>query len=538
VKLFLITRILVLGSLALSAVPALCGQAIWRKLPFREPEAIHGLCARGDSVWEAADGVVRASGDGGATWSESGSGLQLGKVAGVAAGRRRLAACQGRMLYISADGGQSWLPRDSLETGNFLRMDAWSDTLFAWHAVFAGQTPAGIRFSTDDGLTWNALAFATTPMARARIFGADTFSFSGNTLYRVNSDGPKEMSSLKGSIQELAAGATELFAVADSVIYKASDPKGPWTRLITRYVPGLIFRGVAADSGCIAVQTPMGISLSRNYGEDWEFLRGNFAKLSEQSVHLGNGALYVRRGYSDSVPRRYGFADGKWDSLTRPASVHFIPRMFATQGDRIAYLATTSSSYDSIYRSPDRGAHFQYTGASPQRAINSPKLVLGRGSRLALISNQYYWYSKNDGAGWETVPKGPCLFPNLTVHAALNDSGLFYYTYGFLGRISVDVGECRGASSISLPDGYLREEPATQQGGSCLAAWGGSLYLGWSQGLWVWEETPFTPLAAKSRAIRRASVKMRYPVQVWSPEGSAGSEAARNSIDARGAVRR
>jgi hypothetical protein len=533
--------ILVLGCLALASVPALpalSGQAEWRKLPLREPDAIRGICARGDSLWEASFSGVRASGDGGATWSASGSGLRPGKAVGVAAGRAHLAACQGNILFQSGDGGRTWQARDSLETGNFLRMDAWGDTLFAWHAVFGTRTPEGIRFSVDDGSTWSALPIEAMPMSKPRIFGADTFSISNSTLYRVNSDGPKVMYTFPAPIQEFTADANGIFVISDSLIFRAIDPQGPWTRIATPMVPGATISGVAADSECIAVQTPRGISLSRNRGLDWEYLGRNFARAADQSLHLGNGFLYVRRGWSDAAPRRYSLAEGKWDSLSLPGPASINSGAFAVAGDRIAYLMEVSGR-DSVYLSHDRGARFQNAGPSPLEAGIWSRLFLGRRSDITIVDNSDFWYSRNDGAGWNAGRSPFC--PSLTRahHVASGDSGVFIYG-DHLWLLPPGALDC-GHIQIALPDGYLKEDPLFYPGTS-LAAWGGSLYLGLTQGLWVWEEpSGTTRTGPKPEAIRHAPGpgprQGLYPVRTWSRSREPGSGTSQTAIDARGARR-
>jgi hypothetical protein len=530
---------LILGCLALafSSVPALSAKAEWRKVPFSEPAASTGLCARGDSLWASFDEGVRASGDGGATWSESGTGFRPGKVASVAAGLRHLAACQGKVLFLSEDGGRTWVPRDSLAVGEFLRMDSWDDTLFAWHTLFAGNAPGGVRISTDDGLTWGPLAIEKPPLPEPRVFASDTFSFANGTLYRVNSDGPKEMHSFDGHILAVAPARDRLFALADGLIFAASDPQGAWTLVRTRNGPASTILGLAADSDRIAVVTPVGVSLSRNRGRDWEFLRVNFTEPHGQSLQLSDSALYLRRSLYDPSPRRYSLSAGTWDSLTLPPTFYYANAVFTAKGDRLAWLSQTGPSGDSIFLDRGHSGRFLFAGIAPQHPTGFVNLLLGRESRMVFVSQNAVLYSWTDGAEWQPRPAVTCNLNANPIFSALGDSGVFLLANNGLVRIPPDANNCN-RTQLLVPDanGRLTSTFASPVYG--IAATGGRLYLGAGPSLWVWEEpSGEVPIRARPRSNRRASDKARFPVRVWARPG-VGSGTTQAGIDARGAVRK
>jgi hypothetical protein len=418
-------------------------------------------------------------------------------------------------------------------------MDAWGDTLFAWYTAFGTgyPSPQGIRFSADEGSTWNALSLDIVPMPKPRIFASDTLSFASGTLYRVNSDGPKVMSSFPGPIQEVAAAGKRLFVLSENLISRADHAEGPWTRIITRDLPGVVIQGVAADSDAIAVQTAMGISLSRNRGRDWEFLRTNFAPLTMQTLHLGDNALYVRLGGDDDILRRYSFADGKWDGLALPGLAPFSQRILAVRGNRIAWFAQYGPNQDSIFLSRDRGGHFEYTAKVPKPSGQVANLLFGRGSEMVYLSFSDVHFSRNDGADWEPANPNSCKALAYPAHVAFGDSGLFLYEGG-LWRIRDWAGDCKRIE-ITLPAEIPEGEVVYYQPSSAIAASGGSLYLGRKHGLWVWEDpSPTIRIIAKPNSARRNPAKGRFPVRVWTPSSNQGTGTSPGVIDARGVLRR
>jgi hypothetical protein len=116
----------------------------------------------------------------------------------------------------------------------------------------------------------------------------------------------------------------------------------------------------------------MGISLSRNRGKDWEFLRNNIGIPMQQSLHLTDDALFVMRWQDDPSPRRFTFADRKWDSLSLPGSGLYSQRVFATLGNRIVWFALSGPTGDSIFLSRDRGVGGLGTRADRALQCNKP----------------------------------------------------------------------------------------------------------------------------------------------------------------------
>jgi len=160
-------------------------------LPFALPQVLLADPTRPATLYVATGDLgVFKSQDGGATWTNSSSGIAAANVTALAidplhpqtlyAATVPAAAATASTVYKSVDGAESWTPVDSPAMAiSQLAVDAQNSNI-AW------EIGAGLRKSTDGGATWNAVTFPGTvdtmlldPRASGNIFAISNPFFCG-----------------------------------------------------------------------------------------------------------------------------------------------------------------------------------------------------------------------------------------------------------------------------------------------------------------------------------------------------------------------
>jgi hypothetical protein len=512
--------------------------AVWKRIEASLPESIRGICVRRDTLWAAMENGVRRTADGGTTWSDPGIGLGQGTVAGIASAGGMLAACRSRTLFLSADGGSTWFPRDSLPYGTFVRMDVWNDTLYAWHSLYGyPHSPEAAWVSGDSGLTWRDVPLSFPPLPEPRRFQADTFVFSGRALIRANSDGPVEVGTLPAAILEVAPASDRMFVLTEAGLFVAPLPQGPWAP-VRKLAPAQGFRALAADSDAIAFAASQGLFLSRNRGADWESVPYDVKDSPHLQLTLSSAYLYASNSeWGPDGASRFVFATSVWEPLVLPGSGVYLA--LGASGDRLALAVHEHSNAIRFMISVGTGSGFRSTGILSGYLNGKVKLALDR-DRLAVSNDFRSWVSRDDGATWSMVASaGSCLPATVPASLALTDSGVYLADAGGgLWRAKGDSSDC-GWIPVPLPDGTFRKPSGSLQ----IAGTGGRLYLATSDGLWVLTEGGEVSLTGHASPARHPSAARRFPVRVWrrpSTLSSRGVEAGMPDgvFDARGVKRR
>jgi len=478
---FLISAGFVFATAASGSAPS------WTPWAAQQYQSIYAICARGDTLWAAVDGGVKRSLDQGLHWSDAAV-LGYDRVYILAHPGDRLLAAEGQTLYSSDDGGRNWVPRDSLETGSFLRIVTRGDSVYAYHDLFGKAPPEGALISVDGGLSWKDMPAGEMPGPEPIAFRGDTVSFSGNALLRKAGSGSDTLLSFPETIALVQASSQRLIVCTGGRICMASeDGRTGWSALKTGYGPARPI-DLAFDSAFIAMQTSQAIYLSRNQGRDWEFLAWNFPinqfeeSLADQRLELSDGWLYVTTPMQHWA-HRYRIGTATWDSVPLPGVA--MNATLATGNGLLAY--TGPDSGNAIFLSTDQGSHFRKTGTVDiPRNYSNPLALAIAGSRLYLSTAVSLQVSDDSGRTW-TSANSQCAFYG-TTGLSLAGSDLFRLEYP-TKLYRLDSGSHCGWEELPLPDTtqYRMEGNKYTE---VLASSGNMLYFLSPLGVWVSEQIP------------------------------------------------
>jgi len=227
--------------------------------------------------------LVRASTDGGKTWTIPAIPEAVFAVAGTAKSSATIYAGTTSSIYKSTDSGKTWAKLAG--TGTVLVNALWvdPDTPTTVHAA----TDQGMIRSLDGGATWKLgragfyWSIAVSPARGSRLFAAvDTTT--APAIYR-STDGGATWSALPGApsgVFSVAADTTNpdvVYAVSAqfgfsgggaTAVYRSADGGDSWTRVSTASVIRSTFT-LTAGSGVVFVGTNSGLMRSSDGGRTW-----------------------------------------------------------------------------------------------------------------------------------------------------------------------------------------------------------------------------------------------------------------------------
>lgn len=503
-------------------------KADWRVVNAVEPNpvAIFSLHARGDSLWAGSEGGVRISVDGGSTWLPTGSGMDTGRVVDVIPYQGHWLACQGRVLFLSKDGGRHWLGRDTCPSGRFSRVVTRLDTLIAWRHTTSALWPESMRYSVDGGETWRDYTADPGNQPGASVFKGDTFTVinTAANLTRKSSGGSEVVLSYRGLFSRAVATEKGLFAIAgNGVAFFSPDGRTGW-RPVTEGLRHADIRGLAAEGAIVAIQTPLGISLSRDRGAHWTYLKQAFPAYQVPRLYLTRDHLLVWT--RSAWLWRYSLEKEQWDSLPLPGTPGL--NGLAAGGNQV--VITGGSVGTGFYRSEDGGAHFEKSDSYS----NSKDFLIAMdvdGSDLLYVGTDSSFRSADTGRIWRSAGAG-CTGTFLQM--AVTDSGSFLLAVSGLWREG-GTANCGWTLLNGPPGDTLRPSLDPEGRNSHLAGAAGDLYLSTYAGLWAWGEAPKVVGTAFTRR-KASSLRPRQQFDLFWMRSKTQQPGI--GFDAKGAVRK
>jgi len=261
------------------------------------------------------DGIYFSQ-DNGNSWEHAAilnSGLEISCSAygfsGTVSEISELFAATSAGVLKSVDGGRTWRVSGSPSPQSMA-------VLYYNNKVFA-SADGGIYLSTDHGESWS--------MTNSNIGGINCFIQAGKTAYaggldavfKLTSDGVSWTNTgegISGITNSLAVAGGELFAGTSSGVMKFDETTSPpvWKLMnngdycsIITSLGNLLF---AATSGKIF--------LSRDGGNSWIDISGDFPSSMITSIMAGNSTVFVSTVTSDCIPRSDGIYKRSIDGLT------------------------------------------------------------------------------------------------------------------------------------------------------------------------------------------------------------------------------
>jgi photosystem II stability/assembly factor-like uncharacterized protein len=372
-------------------------------------------------IWAIlADGTVARSTDGGDTWRRAD---RVGIRAlvpdptrpGVASG-----LATGRLLIETTDGGQTW--REVATPAEVTGVAVGAHGLIA-------MTTIGLQRRDGDG-AWSPFPM---PAAATPIF---QFVHAGAVLIASTSDG--------------GDGAT--------ATWRSTDDGASWARI------GSLF-GIdvaPSDPAFLYASTPGGNVRSSDAGATWAAIPGA-ASIGAVGAHpeLVYGAVPVGEG--DSLVIRFARSrDGgdSFDSLPMPVDQLRSIRADPLDLDRV-YLHGRSGSDGVVLRSDDQGASWSQIGQGWWTPAPDPS----RPGRVWRLTAQALAYSDDAGDSW-VVPSGAPAGPRRFVIAADGRAVVFtgdqqIWTFAPTAgwdRVGATPIEVEAAAPWSVPDGITIQE--------------------------------------------------------------------------------
>lgn len=160
--------------------------ATWTTLGLAGEVDFHALEVTGTTVYgyDATNGVLRASADGGRNWDTRAQLAALDIAADPADPTRVLASVQGG-VGVSRDSGQSF----AAPTGPQLSYLSWAPN----GTVYGLDMNTGIFASTDGGVTWQRTGTTSggRPQALVALSGNELLIATASDLYRADSGGQR-----------------------------------------------------------------------------------------------------------------------------------------------------------------------------------------------------------------------------------------------------------------------------------------------------------------------------------------------------------
>jgi hypothetical protein len=428
---------------------------------------------------EAYSGKIFRSGDSGATWSSTSSGLPTGYVRYLKQNGSRMFASTSAGLYTSANNGDFWTKIDGGLPG-----DGIDDILIDGSNMLVA-TSVGPFKSVDGGTTWklsntgfgfNYCSVFLTAGAKIFLGGYGSSIYSSSDFGTTWNDSAQGFVSLVVTAFETING--KLLAGTERGVYRSADNGNTWqqadngTSNLSRAFPS----GFLKDGNRVyAAFDGIGVKVTDNEGTSWADFSAGLTTSSVSSIIKNENTLFV---CSTQGVFKYSSASSSWllcsSDIPMNSGKLTIVRCLAVSNGKIF----AGVNNNGIYTSNDNGN--SWTKLNSQLSNQSVTNLLVKGDTLfATVDNDIYM-SVDQGVNWtKTITNNNNVLYKLfivdgTLFAA-GWNGIFY---------SLD----QGISWLPSKDGF----PEIAAGYSFFSD-GAYLLAGTSEGIWSIPLSDFYP---------------------------------------------
>jgi photosystem II stability/assembly factor-like uncharacterized protein len=266
--------------------------------------ALRDVWGNGSSVVAVGSGgTIRASSDGGATWSTVDSGVTSNLLDVWGDGSTLWAVGSGGVILRSLDAGATWQPMASNSTCTL--QGVWSRGLTVVAAGFGC-----ILRSADGGTTWSSVRSSSESLTR--VWGNDSAmlvigtDFTNSTILRSTDGGvtwtPISAGGSESFLQAVwSAGSTFVVAGSGGTILRSTDNGQSWAPVASPTTNGL-FDGWGVGSTLIGVGSLGTVIRSTDLGLTWHTLRsgvpqsffGVWMRNEARAVLVGDAGVVLR----------------------------------------------------------------------------------------------------------------------------------------------------------------------------------------------------------------------------------------------------
>ena len=450
--------------------------------------------------------------DGGTHWSPQNTGLEaemprflgLAAVAVDTATATNLYACGLKGFYTSTDGGLSWSRRSTAESGPWCNPGPPTDTAFglpsdttglpvghprstgnliaqAGGVLFVGSYSGGLWRSTDEGVTWTAIALTPQTVSGSvktyyirGLVGdpavADTLYVGtfGDGVWKVTGgagDSPNvtRLASYPAPVaEELAVVGESVWAVAGIAgVYRSADGGTTWTAMnngvdvgtsakwqsIAGYVAG--GGNTVLYIGCTNPVQPGNTPLRRSIlkstdgGTTWAPLATNTTSVKNQIGGPGGPPWWMLQSPDSNTIGRNGFVAAQL--LVYPPSVEHT--------NEVVY----SVGRGGVWQSPNAGADWYPMVAGLGAQMNRSVAVDGKNAaRVDVASTDWRLLHSDDGFATSVVKDTPVPFFNMGTSVVIDPIDSRRYLAGGDRDDNVNGGlwsEAAGATGAWVDEG-------------------------------------------------------------------------------------
>jgi len=437
---------------------------------------------------------LRASADGGKTWTTPSIPESVFAVAGSLRAPGVLYAGTSRTIYKSADAGKTWTALVSAPSAsvNALIADPGdANVLYAGTSRGLFQSrDAGATWRNSTGQGWNVLGLAMNPSRPSTLLA--TVSLNDRvSVYRTTDSGATWVLLSNApfgafSLTHDPASADAFYAAASpqgfspfaqqAAIYKSSDAGSTWTKLTAAPVAVSTF-ALAAGPGAVFAATTGGLIMSRDGGATWSptsltYPAENVAvdPANPQTVYASASSIFQSTDggahWTESMPVRQTVQ-----------AISIVPGggvfVGATPGANVFLTKWSADGRQMLYSTYLGGSYFDYvTGLAVDRTGNayvsgytySTDFPVTRGALQSKTAAAYTGFVAKVGPGGDTLAYSTYLggsAGDAVFALAIDGSGSAYVT-GYAG--SDDFPITRGAYQSLIARacaGRKAEDPPT-----------------------------------------------------------------------------
>ncbi len=378
-------------------------------------------------------------------------------------------------ISVSKDGGQSW--NSHIPVGGNYR----NSVAISGQNIFVGTSGAGVYFSSDSGLHWDAL----------------------------NSG----LGSL--DIQCLKTVGSLLYAGTLKGLYMSSDQGRHWILLNNGLSQELKISCFAFSGNSILAGSPNGIWVSRNNGTSWAAASGNLPETDVQSLAFSGLNFLAGTASGLYVSTSQGML---WDLLGIPVTT-----VNSMCSNNLVVYAAAGWNTQSVYGTMDHGRNWNIFKAQlPAHAVSCIAFSDGF---LAAGTDSGVYVSQNSGMSWTKSSggiagsdirsigmNGPVWFAGTysTGFFGSQDHGFTWnkintplpdnnYVYSiFFHGSAIYAGTSHGGMLVSQDSGktwHVNSQMPVNTVISSFAAKGSTIYAGTFNGVWESDDNGLTWLA-------------------------------------------
>ncbi len=406
----------------------------WSKTQLQSVQNAAGLAEDGNGAWYIGSWAgVHKSADGGATWTESMSGLPNISVNDLAVDKAGtlFSAHQNRGLFISRDGAASWASADeNLEATTVSSICVAGDG-----RIFISTMGLGVYRSDDSGATWSEASAGMTKFDISVVHSSDGAvvyaGSAGGRLFRSSDSGANWTELLimpnAEAITALAQDATgRVFAGTSwAGVLRSADGTSAWAGANTGLINISVPTFAKNDQGMIfmANQAHTDIMMSQDEGLTWSAANGGvYRNTRSLAVMQANGFLYA------------GTARGVVHSTDNGATWYVDTVRMYNRDVRLLAISPNRNIYAScngrkLYRSNDYGQNWTLLTEGLGGSEVICFAITPDGAVFAGTESAGLYRSDNNGTTWTNISAGMNRLL-VTSLCYSEDYGLFAGSYG------------------------------------------------------------------------------------------------------------